>query len=142
MSKFKRELHINPITLKFLQHAGFTEYTVNSKLSKQQLMKLVWKYAKSNNLQNPQNKKEILMDSHLQDLYQVSGSGHKLLKFTEVGPKMKHLFIPNQQEKNEIHLESLKNSRHTTKEKYDRLSDDLDRIDREIYELENKMKLN
>lgn len=45
--------------------AELREFTGEKKIARGQLMKVIWKYVKKHDLQNPKNKREILPDKKL-----------------------------------------------------------------------------
>jgi upstream activation factor subunit UAF30 len=60
----------NPALMKPLQPSGELGAIVGSKpLPRAEVVKKVWDYIKQNNLQNPQNKREILADAKLEPIF-------------------------------------------------------------------------
>ena len=63
---------INPALIKPLQPSKELAAVVGSDpLSRPDVVSRIWDYIKSNNLQNPQNKREILADDKLEPIFGV-----------------------------------------------------------------------
>jgi chromatin remodeling complex protein RSC6 len=70
MSESKAAKKPNPALMKPLQPSNELAAVVGSSpLPRTEVVSKVWNYIKANNLQNPQNKREILADEKLQAIF-------------------------------------------------------------------------
>jgi chromatin remodeling complex protein RSC6 len=70
MSEAKAAKKPNPALMKPLQPSNELAAVVgSSRLPRTEVVSKVWEYIKANNLQNPENKREILADDKLQAVF-------------------------------------------------------------------------
>lgn len=80
------------------------EFLKVEQLPRTQVVKAVWDYIKEHDLQNPEDRREIICDEAMKDIF-----GDKMTMFSLNKILSKHLFNlekPKQEEENEEHIES------------------------------------
>ena len=88
MPKTAEKKKTNPALMKPMQPSEQLAKIVGSEpLPRSEVTKRVWAHIKSNNLQNPQNKREIIADEKLQPIF----GGSKLDMFQMTKAVNKHL---------------------------------------------------
>ena len=70
MAEAKKDKKPNPALMKPLQPSNELAAVVGSSpLPRTEVVSMVWEYIKANNLQNPENKREILADEKLRAVF-------------------------------------------------------------------------
>jgi chromatin remodeling complex protein RSC6 len=65
MAKAKQNAFFNPVT----PSKELAEITGSAALPRTEVVRKIWAYIKSNNLQNPKNKREIMADDKLRPIF-------------------------------------------------------------------------
>lgn len=81
---------------KVLLSAPLQEFLGAEELPRTQVVKMIWKYIKEYNLQNPEDRREILCDKKMEPIF-----GKKMTMFSMNKLLTKHLFNPNEIVKHE-----------------------------------------
>lgn len=75
--------------------ADFLNISRGSKVARTEVTKLLSEYIKKNNIQNPENKKEILLDDNLDKLFGKYIQGKKTIEWFGMQKYLKYHFIKN-----------------------------------------------